>query len=143
MSAYADADDVRRLTGNIASTEFSAGDVGEDCLAADSWTNTKTQKSDWDSSDTQWKLILKIANKKATEFVLESYGSQYLEKVQDLRLECDALIKDVIDNLPADEATGLDSDILVDSTDYQSYPLSLQDDPNATPFISTGVSYTI
>ena len=141
--AYADADDVRRLAGNIATAEFSAGDVGEDCLAADSWINTKTQKSDWDSSDTQWKLILKIANKKATEFVLESYGSEFLDKVKDLRLECDELIQDVIDNLPPDEAATLDVTILVDSSKYQSYPLSLEDDPEAIPYISTTVNYTI
>ncbi len=142
MCAYADADDVRRLSGNILNTEFSAGDVGEDCLAADSWINTKTQKSDWDSTDTQWKLILKVANKKATEFVLESYGQEFAEKVKDLRAECDALITDIIENMPADDA-GSDGNIIILSSAYQSYPLSLEDDPEALPYISTTVNYTI
>jgi hypothetical protein len=143
MCAYSTYAEVRPLVGNILDTEFDDTNITTECDAADSWINTKTQKSDWDSLDVQWKLIIKIANKKAAEFVLEHYGSEYLEKVKDLRAECDALIKDVIDNLPADEATGLDSDILVDSTDYQSYPLSLIDDPEAIPYISTTVSYSI
>jgi hypothetical protein len=139
-STYAE---VRPLVGNILDTEFDDTNITTECDAADSWINTKTQKSDWDSLDVQWKLIIKIANKKAAEFVLEHYGSEYAEKVKDLRAECDALIKDVIDNLPADEATGSDGNILVDSTDYQSYPLSLIDDPEAIPYISTTVSYSI
>jgi len=140
---YSTFAEVRPLVGNILDTEFDDSNITTECDAADSWINTKTQKSDWGSGDVQWNLIKKIANKKAAEFVLEHYGSEYTEKVKDLREECDALIKDVIDNLPADEATGLDSDILVDSTDYQSYPLNLQDDPESLPFLSTEVSYTI
>jgi hypothetical protein len=143
MCAYSSFAEVRPLVGNILDTEFDDTNITTECDAADSWIKTKTQKSDWDASDVQWKLIIKIANKKAAEYVLEHYGSEYAEKVKDLRLECDALIKDVIDNLPADEAEGLDSNILVDSTDYQSYPLNLQDDPDALPYLSTEVSYTI
>jgi hypothetical protein len=140
---YATFAEVRPLVGNILDTEFDDANITTECLAADSWINTKTQKSDWDSADVQYKLIVKIANKKAAEFVLEHYGQEYADKVKDLRAECDALIKDVVDNMPPEDATGLDVSILVDSSDYQSYPLSLEDDSEALPYISTTVNYTI
>ena len=143
MCAYSTFAEVRPLVGNILNTEFDDTNITTECDAADSWINTKTKKSDWDSTDVQWNLIKKIANKKAAEFVLEHYGTEYLDKVKDLREECDALIKDVIDNLPPEEAAALDVTILIDESNYQSYPLSLLDDPNSIPYISTETNYTI
>ncbi len=142
MCAYSTYQEVRPLVGNILNTEFDDSNITTECDAADSWINTKTQKSDWDSGDTQYKLIVKVANKKAAEFVLEHYGSEFTDKVKDLREECAALITDIIDNMPAEDA-GSDSNIIVLSSAYQSYPLSLEDDPEALPYISTTVNYTV
>jgi hypothetical protein len=142
MTNYADVDDVRRAAGNILDTEFADADVTEEMDAADSWINTRTHKNDWAAGDIQFKLIVRIAKKKSVEFILEQYGSEFESKVKDLREQAEGLMMDIEKNMPT-AATGLDENILVDSTDYQSYPLSLQDDPNATPYVSTTVSYSI
>jgi hypothetical protein len=52
-------------------------------------------------------------------------------------------MNDVENNMTPEDTAGLDANILVDSSDYQSYPLSLEDDPEAIPYISTTVNYTI
>jgi hypothetical protein len=98
-----------------------------------------THKSDWDSGDTQYNLIVKIANKKAAEFVLEHYGPEYNDKINMLREECDSLIKNVVDNMP-EEAAGLDENILYTTSDYVSYGAMLEEDPEDTdlaPYRST------
>jgi hypothetical protein len=143
MTNYGVDDAVRLLCGNILDTEYTDAEIADAMDAADSWINTKTQKSDWDSGDVQYNLIIRIANKKAAEFVLESYGPEFGDKVKDLRAECDALIKDIVDNLPAEEVTGADATLIIETSLYGSYPLNLQDDENATPFISTEQPYTI
>src|ERR1041385_8614401 len=143
MTNYGVDDDVRLLCGNILDTEYTDAEIADAMDAADSWINTTTQKSDWDSGDVQYNLIVQIANKKAAEFVLDAYGSEFADKVRSLREECDSLIKNVVDNLPADEATGSDADLIIETSLYGSYPLNLQDDENALPFISTEQPYTI
>ena len=140
---YATFAEVRPLVGNILSTEFADADITTECLAADSWINTKTQKSDWDSGDVQHNLIVKVANKKAAEFVLEHYGPEYNDKINMLREECAALIADIVDNMPVEDVEGLDESIIVVTSNYASYPLSLEDDSDATPYISTEEDYTI
>jgi hypothetical protein len=84
MTNYANVDDVRRAAGNILNTEFADADITEEMAAADSWINTRTHKSDWDSGDIQFNLIVRIAKKKAVEFILEQYGSEFESKVNDL-----------------------------------------------------------
>jgi hypothetical protein len=143
MANYSNAGDVRRAAGNILNTEFADADFTEEMDAADSWINTRTHKSDWDSGDIQYYLIVRIAKKKSVEFILEQYGVEFESKVKDLREQAEGLIKDVVDNIPPDDTTGLDTLILLDESNYQSYPLSLIDDPESGPYISTEVNYTI
>lgn len=143
MTNYASVASVRRSCGNILDTEFADVDVTEEMDAADSWINTTTQKSDWDSGDVQYKLIVKLSKKKATEFVLEQYGDEFQGKVKDLREECDKLMADIKNNMPADEGGTIDSNIIIVTSNYESYPLNRQDDTNASPFISTEESALI
>lgn len=135
---YATFAEVRPLVGNILDTEFADAEITKECNAADSWVNTRTHKSDWDSSDTQYNLIVKVANKMAAVFVLEHYGPEYMDKWKDLREQAETLMTEIVDNMPTEEGT--DANILIATSNYISYPLSLEDDDEALPYRSTSVS---
>lgn len=138
MAIYGTVQDTRELARSVLSVDFSDAEILKEELMAQSKIWAVTRKTDWDASDPQFEFIKKLEIKQAALYVLEHYNAvEILPLLQTWQAEIDTGLKMVADSLTD---VSLDEPIKVVSSYYQSYPASLDDDLDSTPFRSTNIS---
>ncbi len=138
MPPYSVTQDVRELARSVLVAEFPDAEILEEQLYAQSKIWAVTKKTDWDSLDPQFELIKKLEMKQAAIYVLEHYNVvDILPVLESWKLEINEDLTAVIGSI-SDEA--LDDPIKVVASNYESYPLSLEDDDQAMPYRSTDIS---
>lgn len=138
MPPYSNTSDVRELARSVLVAEFPDSEILEEQLHAQSRIWTVTRKTDWDSLDPQFELIRKLETKQAAIYVLEHYNIvDILPVIQSWNAEIDKDLLSVVGSIT--DAT-LDEPITVVASNYESYPLSLEDDSNAQPYRSTNIT---
>jgi hypothetical protein len=139
MPPYSNTQDVRELARSVLIAEFPDAEILEEQLYAQSKIWTVTKKTDWDVSDPQFEYIKKMEMKQAAIYVLEHYNViDILPIIEAWKEEIAADIETVVGSI-SDEAAQ-DEPIKVVASNYESYPLSLEDDPQAVPHRSTDIS---
>lgn len=143
MPPYALTADVRELARSVLPLEFSDPEILKEQLAAQARIWTVTKKTDWDNGDYQFEDIKKQEIKLAAIYVLEHYDvpQNYAALLTMWKQEVKDALNDIVESSPPDPA--FDSDIIVVASDYESYPASLEDNPNATPYRSPDMSGTV
>ena len=136
MPAYGLVIDVRQLARSVLVSEFPDTEIEKEQLAAQARIWTVTQKTDWDSADFQFEDIKKLETKLAAVYVLEHYHITAV--MHEVLMAWKREIKDGLESIVASSTDpSIDLDVVVVASDYESYPLSLEDNPNATPYRST------
>jgi len=132
--AYGITATVRNLTGNLLPADISDSELLAYQEAADDLIGAEIPGKVWSSLDTQWELIQTIEH-------LIAAGSALLEGGPDSKTEADKLYNrglDLLGRLKANfVGTGADTEILFRTSQYKSFPASLQDNPDATIYRST------
>jgi len=135
--------DVDKLARDVVAADFDDPAIIKEQKAAYAEIVIKTGKSDWASGDNRFPRVQKAEQQKAAAFIIEYFGSgtpEELAAIASLRSDADSAIQAIIDNpTPADESTA-DTEIHLVTSLYGSFPASLEDDPNATPYRSTNNS---
>lgn len=127
--------DTRQLARSILVADFSDAEIQKELDAATAKIYGLTQKSDWDAGDVQFQYINKLIIKQAAIWVLEHYDTSSFDSIlASWTTEVTNGITGIADTIT--DAT-LDEDIVVVASDYQSYPLSLEDNDQAVPYRST------
>jgi len=127
--------DVRQLARSILVADFSDAEIQKEVDAAQAKIYGLTQKSDWDVNDVQFEYINKLIVKQAAIWVLEHRDTSSFDNILDKwSTEVNNGIIGISDTIT--DAT-LDVDIVVIASDYESYPLALEDDDQAVPYRST------
>ena len=127
--------DVRQLARSILVADFSDAEIQKEVDAAQAKIYGLTQKSDWDSGDVQLEYVNKLIVKQAAIWVLEHRDTSSFDNILDKwSTEVNNGIIGISDTIT--DAT-LDVDIVVIASDYESYPLALEDDDQAIPYRST------
>ena len=127
--------DVRQLARSILVADFSDAEIQKEVDAAQAKIYGLTQKSDWDSGDVQLEYVNKLIVKQAEIWVLEHRDTSSFDNILDKwSTEVNNGIIGISDTIT--DAT-LDVDIVVIASDYESYPLALEDDDQAVPYRST------
>jgi hypothetical protein len=128
---------VRRLARNVLVADFDDPQIVKEQKAAFSKIGTKTGKFDWALPDPRFYDIQKLEEQQAASYVLQHYGSGTAEEMNMITY-WDSQVKDGLQEI-VDEGTDpeSDKDVLIATSNYESYPASLQDNPNAIPFRST------
>jgi len=127
--------DVRQLARSILVADFSDAEIQKEVDAAQAKIYGLTQKSDWDSGDVQFEYVNKLIVKQAAIWVLEHRDTSSFDNILDKwSTEVNNGIIGISDTIT--DAT-LDVDIVVIASDYESYPLALEDDDQAVPYRST------
>jgi len=127
--------DVRQLARSILVADFSDAEIQKEVDAAQAKIYGLTQKSDWDSGDVQLEYVNKLIVKQAAIWVLEHRDTSSFDNILDKwSTEVNNGIIGISDTIT--DAT-LDVDIVVIASDYESYPLALEDDDQAVPYRST------
>lgn len=132
---------VRRLARSVVTDDFSDPQIIEEQKAAYSKIIIATQKSDWTIGvDNRFYAIRKAEEQLAAAFILEYYGDGSAENVTLYTALRDAAQLTLTDYETTVTGAEADAEILITSSENVSYPASLEDNPNATPYRSTGVS---
>jgi len=134
---------VDKLARDVVTADFDQTAIEKEMKAAYSHIIVKTGKSDWSSSDNRFYDVQKIEQERAASFIIEYFGSGSPEEIammQWLRSNSDKDLQDVVDNPTAADESTADTEIHLVTSLYGSYPASLEDDPNATPYRSTNNS---
>jgi hypothetical protein len=133
-----DTAEVRRLARSVVTADFTDAQIILQQKAAYSDIIIQTHKSDWSTLDNRFYKIQKIEQQLAAAYVLEYYGDGSLETlnmIAALRTEANASLKTTVES-----GSDVESDVAISivASDYESYPASLQDNPNtAMPYRST------
>ncbi len=132
---YGTVEDIRELSGVGKSLQdFSNEDIEKHMAAGKDIIDGKTGKTNWSSTDAQFELILQIEGNFAAAFALmrgnasaKAEGEKYY-----------AMAKDLLDILTTSTIGDTsDSDVKIAVTEYESYPLALEENPDAEPYMST------
>jgi hypothetical protein len=127
--------DTRQLARSILVADFSDAEIQKEVDAATAKIYALTQKSDWDVNDVQFEYINKLIIKQAAIWVLEHYDTSSFDNILTAWTnEVNAGITGVAEGVTD---PSLDADIIVISSDYQSFPLSLEDNSESGPYRST------
>ena len=135
--------DVERLARNVVDGDFDDPAIIKEQKAAYSRIAGKTHKYNWgedNPSDPRLPTIQKAEQQLAASYIIEYFGSglpEELDAIASLRLDA----KDAITGL-IEESIDLSTDdtINIMESNYESYPASLLDNPQAIPYRSTNVS---
>lgn len=127
--------DTRELAKSILVEDFSDAEIQKEVDAATAKIYGLTQKSDWDTDDVQYQYIQKLIVKQAAIWVLEHYDTSSFDNIlASWSQEVATGITGISDTIT--DAT-LDEDIVVVASEYTSFPLNLENDPQGTPYRST------
>ena len=127
--------DTRQLARSILVADFSDAEIQKEVDAATAKIYALTQKSDWDSGDVQFEYINKLIIKQAAIWVLEHYDTSTFDNIlASWTNEVNTGITGVADTVTD---ASLDADVIVIASEYESFPLSLEDDPESGPYRST------
>ena len=127
--------DVRELARSILVEDFSDAEIQKEVDAAQAKIYGLTQKSDWDSNDVQYEYIQQLIIKQATIWVLEHYDTSSFDNILGAwNTEVENGITKVSETIT--DAT-LDEDIIVIASEYTSFPLNQENDPEGTIYRST------
>jgi hypothetical protein len=125
--------DVRELSGGVIAADFSDNEIIEEEETARDIIDLKTGRT-WSSSDSVWELIVKIENMLAASLVLDHFGPSHKEESEKLWVRAHQLMETILTS----ELTGTTgSGALFASSNYKSYVLGLDDDPDTIPYRST------
>lgn len=130
--------DTRQLARSILAADFSDAEIQKEVDAATAKIYGLTQKSDWDSSDVQYNYVQKLIIKQAAIWVLEHYDTSSFDTILETwNTEVTTGITAVSDTIT--DST-LDTDVIVVASDYASYVLAHEEDPeNAQIYRSTDI----
>src|SRR6185369_14554753 len=122
---------VRRLARNVLVADFTDAQIIHEQEAAYAAILIATGKSDWTLSDNRFPAIQKIEEELAAAYILEHYGQGTAEElawIQYWTSSANSLIISIKENTtdPVEDAT-----ILIATSNYVSYPASLEDDSTA------------
>jgi hypothetical protein len=135
-----DTDLVRRLARNVLVADFSDAQIIIEQEAAYGYIIIKTNKSDWAVTDNRFPAIQKAEAQLAAKYILEHYGSGSAEEMNWISYwdtQANGIITAVIES-----GIDVESDIgvLIATSNYASYPASLEDDSEASPYRSTDIT---
>ena len=134
---YSNTQDVRELARSLLVADFPDAEILEEQEAAQSKIHTITRKSNWTSTDIEYNFIKKLEQKQAAIYILEHYDTSTFDNVlQNWKIEIDEGLAKVVESR-TDES--FDAPITVVSSNYDSYPLSLEDDDQAQPYRSSDI----
>jgi hypothetical protein len=126
--------DVRELAGLGTSTQdFSDAEIIEEQETAKDIIDLKTGRT-WSSDDDTFQLIQRIENLLAASLIVMHGGSGAKDEAERLWAKAMELLGVVTSTSVGEES---DIDVLFSSTNYLSYPLGLDDDPDTVPYRST------
>lgn len=87
---------VRKLAGNLDSTDISDADLDKIIEPWDIWVQSKTNKFTWISTDKEWLLVLKASDLMSSAEILDGIPRQEAsEKAKDQRVAARDAIKSV------------------------------------------------
>lgn len=125
--------DVRALAGGVPTADFSDAKIVEEQETARDIIDLKTGRT-WSSTDSVWELIVTIEDRIAASLVLDHGGPDMREKATKLYEQGMKLLETIIGS----ELTNVSgSGALFSSSNYKSYVLGLDDDPDTVPYRST------
>lgn len=126
--------DVRELAGLGTSTQdFTDAEIIEEQETAMDIIDLKTGRT-WSSNDAHFQLIQRIENYLAASLIVSHGGSGAKDEAARLWTFAMELMGIVMSTSVGEES---DIDILFSSSNYLSYPLGLDNDPDTLPYRST------
>ena len=141
VTFISDTDDARALARDVVEDDFDDPAVVKEQKAAYAKIYSAT-KHEWnDTTDPRYAAVQKIEQQLAAAYLIQYYGSGTPEEVAmmtELRVEAKDSLKDMIEE--SADLTATDETLNVLTSFFESYPGSLQDNPNAVPYRSTGLS---
>ena len=135
--------DVDRLARDVTDGDFNNTDIQNEQKAAYSKIGARTHKYDWGvtpANDPRLPGIKKIEQQLAASYIIEYYGSGTPDEIAMIRSLRDEANDSLTNFIEESSDLELDETINILNSNYESYPASLQDDPNAIPYRSTNVS---
>lgn len=133
---YGTVADIRELSGVGKSLQdFSNEDIEKHMAAGKDIVDAKTGKNNWASTDAAFDLVIQIEGNFAAAFALMRGGGNAKaegEKYYNMAMQ-------LLEILVSSGITGdvSDSDVHIAVTEYESYPLGLDDNPELEPYRST------
>lgn len=138
MVYYSLTDDVRQLARSVLPADFSDAEIQKEQYMAQSKIWAVTKKADWDAADPAFEFIKKMEIKQAAIYILEHYEAvEILPLLNSWQLEVDTGLKAVAASV---SDPSMDEPIKVIASNYESYPNSLNDNADSTPYRSTNIS---
>lgn len=133
--------DVGKLARSVPTADFDTNAIIKEQKAAFGKIVSNTHKATWNTTDDGQLFydIQKIEQQLAAAYILQYYGIG--QAASDLAASLLQTAKDGLEE-HEEESTdpAADIDDKIATSNYESYPASLQDDPNATPYRSTNNS---
>ena len=117
--------------------DFSDAQIIIEQEAAYGYIIIKTNKSDWVNTDNRFPAIQKAEAQLAAKYILEHYGSGSAEEMNWISYydtQANNILTAILESGVTEEA---DIGTFIATSNYVSYPASLQDDSNAMPYRST------
>jgi hypothetical protein len=128
---------VRRLARNVIAQDFTDAQIVFEQKAAYAKIGTATGKFDWVNTDPRFPHVQKIEEQLAAKYILEHYGAGSPEEVNWINYwdtQTKEGLKEIVEEGVDVEA---DVDVLTTTSNYDSYPSSLEDNMYAFPYRST------
>jgi hypothetical protein len=125
--------DVRELAGGLSTSDFSDAEIVEEEETARDLIDLKTGRT-WSTDDSIFELIVRIENLLAASLVLDHGGPDMRQSATEKWDKGMKLLEAVI-NTELSGVTG--SGALFASSNYKSYILGLDDDPDTLPHKSS------
>jgi hypothetical protein len=130
--------DVDKLARDVVTDDFDTPAVIKEQKAAYSKIYSATKK-DWDdSADKRFPAVQKIEQQLAAAYLIQYYGSGSPDEIAlmtELRVSAKDSLKEIIEE--SGDLTATDETLLIITSLFESYPASLEDNPNATPYRGT------
>jgi hypothetical protein len=138
MVYYSLTSDVRELARSVLPADFSDAEIQKEQYMAQSKIWAVTKKADWDAADPAYEFIKKMEIKQAAIYILEHYEAvEIIPLLNSWQLEVDTGLKAVADSV---SDPSMDEPIKVIASNYESYPNSLNDNADSTPYRSTAIN---
>ena len=132
-----DTTEVRRLARSVVTNDFTDAQIMLQQKAAFSGIKVDTHKDDWAVGDAGFYRIQKIEQQLAAAYVREYYGNGTAEELNMIVALRTAANEDIVKVVESGTGAELDTTVLTTSSNYESYPAALEDNPNAMPYRST------
>jgi hypothetical protein len=127
--------DVRELAGlGVSTQDFTDDEIIEEQETAKDIIDLKTGRT-WSSDDSTFQLIQRIENLLAASLIVAHGGPQAKDESERFWVRAMELLQIVISSSAAGETS--DIGVLFASSNYLSYPLGLDEDPDTVPYRST------